>query len=112
MGDAERVEHLLDPAAHRGLGQTEVLEHEREVGLDVVDDELGLGVLVHEADDVGELARPMRSRRPSEGDDVAGEPPAGRVRYEPVRSAQQRALARARRADDEQDLARCTSRST
>ena len=103
--DAERVEHLLDPAAHRRLGQREVLEHERDVGLDVVDDELRLGVLVDEPDDVGELARLVGTRAAAEGDDVATEAPAGRVRHEAVGGAQQRALARPRRADDEEHLA-------
>ena len=101
----ERVEHLLDPPAHRRVGQPEVLEHERDVALDVVDDELRLGVLVHEPDDVGELARLVAARRSTEHDDVAREAAAGRVGDEPVGGAQQRALARARRADDEQDLA-------
>ena len=103
--DAERVEHLLDPPAHRLLGEAEVLEHEREVALDVVDDELRLRVLGDEADDVGELARMVRSGRAAEHHDVAAEPAAARVRHEPVRRAQQRALARARRADHEQELA-------
>ena len=49
----------------------EVLEHERDVVLDVVDDELRLGVLGDEPDDVGELARVVRARRPAEHDDVA-----------------------------------------
>ena len=84
----------------------EVLEHEREVALDVVDDELRLGILRDEADDVGELAWVVRARRPAEDLDVAAEAPAARVRDEPVRGAQQRALARPRRADDEQELAR------
>ena len=57
VGDAERVEHLLDAPAHRLLGEAEVLEHEGEVALHVVDDELRLRVLRDEADDVGELAR-------------------------------------------------------
>ena len=79
--DAERVEHLLDPAAHRVLGEPEVLEHEREVALDVVDDELGLGVLVR---------RSRRRRRARAGGACAStgrttttsprEPPAARVR--------------------------------
>ena len=60
--DAERVEHLLDAPAHRLGREAEVLEHERDVALDAVDDELRLGVLGHEPDDVGELARMVRAR--------------------------------------------------
>ena len=71
----------------------------------MVDDELRFGVLVDEADDVGQLARVVRARRASEHDDVAGEPAAARVGDEAVGAPQQRALARARRADHEQDLA-------
>ena len=56
VGDAEGVEHLLDPAAHGGGVHAEVLEREGDVVLDLVDDELGLGVLVDEADDVGQVA--------------------------------------------------------
>ena len=41
----------------------------------------------------------------TEGDDVAREPAAGRMGDEPVGAAQEGALARARRADDEEDLA-------
>ena len=43
------------------VGEAEVLEHEREVALDVVDDELRLGVLGDEPDDVGELAWVVRA---------------------------------------------------
>ncbi len=57
VGDPERVEHLLDAPAHRLLREAEVLEHEGEVALDVVDDELRLRILRDETDDVGELAR-------------------------------------------------------
>ena len=87
--------------------EPEVLEHEREVALHVVDDELRLGVLGDEArrrrraraGDASVVDRPNTTTSPRE-------PPAARVRNEPVRAAQQRALARARRADDEEQLAR------
>ena len=75
----------------------EVLQHERDVVLDVVDHELGLGVLVHEADDVGEVAGlASRVERPPTSTSPGNRPPRG-VRHEPVGGAQQRALARARR---------------
>src|SRR6516164_3656943 len=99
MGDAERVERLLDSAAHRGFGQAEVLERERDVVLDVVDDELGLRILADEADDVGELAGVMRPGAPPERDDVTAEAAAGRMGDESVRGAQERALARPGFAD-------------
>ena len=54
----------------------------------------------------------VRVERPNATTSPAKRPP-GRVRHEPVRAPQQRALARARRPDDEQDLARRRpSRST
>ena len=68
--DAERVHHLLDPPAHAGRIQSEVLQPERDVGFHPVDHELRLGVLVHEPDDVREAgagddrASTDRTRRP------------------------------------------------
>ncbi len=62
VNDAERIERLLDPPPHRFGREPEVLEHEREVALHVVDDELRFRILGDEADDVGELARMVRSR--------------------------------------------------
>ena len=113
VGDVERVEHLLDPAPHRGFVGAEVLEHEGEVGLDLVDDELRLGVLVHEPDDVGHGRGRIRHRRAAEGDDLAREAPAGGVGHQSVGGAQQRALPGARRTGHEQDLvAGARSRST
>ena len=55
--DPERVEHFLDPAPHRLRREAEVLQHERDVALDVIDHELRFGILRDEPDDVGELAR-------------------------------------------------------
>ena len=57
-----------------GAGNAEVLEHERDVVLDPVDDELRLGVLGDESDDVGELARVMRTGRAAERDYLTREP--------------------------------------
>ena len=58
-------------------------------------------------DDVGELPRVVRARRPAEHDDVAAEATRrSRAGTSPLIAPQQRALARARRADDEQQLAR------
>ena len=57
-------------------------------------------------DDVGQFAWMVRARRPAEHHDVAAETPTAGVRDEPVDRAQQRALARARRAEHEQQLAR------
>ena len=97
VGDAERVEGLLDPAAHRLLGEAEVLEHEREVAFDVVDDELRLRVLAHEA------RRRRRARggwwlrveRPNTTTSPPNRPPLA-WGTRPLIAAQQRALARAR----------------
>ena len=63
------------------------------------------GILVHEPDDVGEQSRRVVARRAARDHDVAAEAPAGRVGDEAVGGAQQRALARARRADHEQHVA-------
>ncbi len=105
VGDAERVEHLLDATAHRLLGEAEVLEHEREVSLHVVDDELRLRVLGDEPHDVGQLTRVVGAGRTAEDLDLTPEAPTARVRDEPVDRAQERALARARRADHDEQLA-------
>ncbi len=106
VGDAEGVEHLLDAAAHRLLREAEVLEHEREVTLHVIDDELRFRVLGDEPHDVGQLPRVVGARGAAEDLDLTAEPSAARVRDESVHCAQHRALARARRADHEEQLAR------
>ena len=103
--DAERVEHLLHPPPHRDRVDPEVLQPERDVGLDPVDHELRLGVLVHEADDVGEQAGCVIARRPSGDHDLTGEASSRGVRHQPVGGPQQRALAATGGADHEQDVA-------
>ena len=100
----ESVEHLLDPAAHRRVRHAKVLQHESDVVLDAVDDHLCLGVLADEPDDVCEVARAVRACAAPERAHLTVETPTGRVRYEPVDAAQEGALARTRRADDEQHL--------
>src|SRR5262249_33408439 len=84
----------------------EVLEHEGDIVLDAVDDELRLGILGDEADDICELARLVRASAPTECDHVAAEPPARRVWHESVGGAQKRALPRPRAPDDEEHVAR------
>ena len=60
-GDAERIQRLLHPPTHGFLRVPEVLEYERDVALDMVDDELRLRILGDEADHVGELAGRVRA---------------------------------------------------
>ena len=70
LGQPEQVEGLLDPLAHHVGGQPERLHAVGELVLDGVGDEPGQRVLPDEADDVGEVARPVgrgcrgRRRRP------------------------------------------------
>ena len=65
-GEAEQVERVLDPAAHRVGGDAEVLHRVGELVLDGVGDEAGERVLADVPDDVGELARRCsRVSRPS-----------------------------------------------
>ena len=57
VGDAEQVERLLDPAAHRRRLQPELLHPVGQLLLDRVGDEAGDGVLADEPDRVRPLAR-------------------------------------------------------
>ena len=59
LGDAEQVEGLLDPLAHRRGGQPELLHPVGELLLDGVGDEPGQRVLADDADEVGEVAGPV-----------------------------------------------------
>ena len=63
VSDPERVHDFFHPAAHPGRVPAEVLESEGDVGLDPIHHELGFGILVDEADDVGEFTRRMVAGR-------------------------------------------------
>ena len=62
MGDPQRVERFFDAPTHGRLVMAEVLDDERHVTLDVVDNELRFGILVDEANDIREVSGRVRAR--------------------------------------------------
>ena len=103
--DAEQVEGLLDPAAHRLRQQSELLHAVGELLLDRVGDEPGQWVLPHEPDGVRPLPRRcLQHRRPVQ-QHLAGEVAAGEPRHEPGHDPEQGGLARPGRTGDEHQLA-------
>ena len=105
LGQAEEVERLLDPLAHRLGRNRELLHAVRELLLDDVGDESGERILTDDADDVGELARRMGRGVAAVDGDAAVEDAAGEVRDEAVDRAEQRRLSRAGPTDDQAELA-------
>ncbi len=104
--DAEQVQHLLDPLAHRRGSHAELLHAEGELVLYPVGDELRLRVLEHEPDRPAQGAGPVAARvEPADGDPPA-EASTGEVGHQPVQTPQQRRLAAARRPgeDDERPV--------
>ena len=73
VGDAEQVERLLDPAAHRLGGRAELLHAVGQLLLDRVGDEPGERVLADVADEVRPLARRLLDDARAVEQDVAGE---------------------------------------
>ena len=97
-------------AGDRRRGLPAVLEPERELGPDGAHHDLRLGVLEQRADGGASSPGPW-SRRVESGDRrPAGERAAVEVRDEAARGAQQRRLARSRRAGDDDELARARPR--
>ena len=93
--DADLVDHLFDAFAHQWAGQTEVLEAEGELRLDILEQELGIGMLEDEPDPGAELTRQMRPRVQAADGHPAAEPPAGAVRNEAVKGAKERRFSAA-----------------
>ena len=102
--DAEKVEHVLDAAAHHVGRDAEILHRVRELVLDGVGDEARGRVLADDADAVGELSRRCDGRDAVNGHS-SEQGTAGEVRDEPVHGSQQRRLPGARLSDDEEELA-------
>ena len=104
--EADLRERLGNPGQHRLPRPAAALEPERDVVLDPVHDELALGVLEHEADPGRDLG--ARRGHRIEPVDRQPAPPVTRelARHEAGQGERERALARPRRPDDEQALAR------
>ena len=90
VGEAEQVERLLHPSAHRGRVDSEGFHPVGDLLLDRVGDERGGGVLHHEPDEVGEVARAVAAGVASVDADPAVQGATGEVRDETVDAAQQR----------------------
>ena len=103
-GDAEQVEHVLDPAAHHVGRDAEVLHRVRELVLDGVGDEARGRVLTDHTDTIGQLPGRRHGGDPVDGD-APEQRAAGEVGDEPVHRAQQRRLAGTGLADDEEEVA-------
>ena len=105
VGDAEQVERLLDPAAHRGCRQPELLHPEGELFLDRVGDEPRGRVLPDVPDDVRPLPRrPVEHALPVD-DDVAGQGAAGERRHQAGDHPEQGRLADAGGTGEQHQLA-------
>ena len=73
---ADLVDHLLDPFPHHRAGQAQVFEAEGELGLDILEHELGIGMLKDETDARAQLPGEMRpSVQPGHGDPAAERSP-------------------------------------
>ena len=105
VGDAQQVERLLDAAAHGLRSGAELLHAVGELLLDRVGDEPGERVLADVPDEVRPLARRLVDDAAPVEQDVAGEDPAGEARHEAGDDAEQRGLADAGPAGDEDQLA-------
>ena len=105
VGDAQQVERLLDAAAHRLRSGAELLHAVGELLLDRVGDEPGERVLADVPDEVRPLARRLVDDAAPVEQDVAGEHPAGEARHEAGDDAEERGLADAGAARDEDQLA-------
>ena len=105
VGDAEDVEGLLDPLAHRRGGEAQLLHAVGELLLDGVRDEPGEGILADDTDEVGEVARAVLTRVAPVDADVSGEGAPGEVWDVPGHRAEEGGLARSGAADDEDELA-------
>ena len=101
VGDPHGVEHLLHAAPHGQCVDTEVLEREGDIAFHVIDDRVGIGVLMYEPDYRGEVPRTMGARRAAVNHDLATKSTTGSVRDQAVDATQQGALARSRRPGHE-----------
>ena len=72
VGEAQQVQRLLDPLAHDVRRHGQLLHPVGELLLDRVGDEAGERVLPDDADEVGELPRPVRRGVPAVDEDPAG----------------------------------------
>ena len=101
VGDPEQVEHLLDPASHRGGVQGQLFEGVGELLLHGVGDEARQRVLPHHAHHAGEVARAVGAGVVAEDRDPTGQVAAGEVRDRAVDGAEQRRLPRPGAAGDD-----------
>ena len=103
--DSERVEGACDTARDLGGGDAAVLEAERDLALDVLADDLLVGILEHERRRARELGRTRDARVEAAHDDASRERPAVEMRDERPERAQEGRLPRTGRAENEHDLA-------
>ena len=108
---ADLAERLGDPGAHRRAVPAPALEPERDVVLDPLHHELALGVLEHEADPGRHLGPGRRRRVEPSTVSRPRHSPGELARHEARERERERALARPRRPDDEQALARLDRRT-
>ena len=104
-GDAEQVEHLLDPLAHRHRRDAELLHPEGQLVLDDRRDELRLRLLEDEPDLGAQDPRAVAARVETAHRHTAAEAAAGEVRHQPVQAAQHGRLAAAGRPGQHDEVA-------
>ena len=102
--EAEQIDRILHTAAHRIGGHPEVLHRVGQLVLDGLGDEAGQRVLADEADDVGQIARPVVLGRPAVDRDRPRQGPAAEVRDQAVDRPQEGRLARPRLPHDHTEL--------
>ena len=105
VGEPEQVEHLLDPLAHHVGRQPQLLHAVGELLLQGVGHEAGERVLADDPDEVGELARRVRTGVAPVDEHPAAQGAAGEVRDQAVDRAEQGRLAGAGGADRDAQLA-------
>ena len=96
----------MGPREDLGRRRAEVLEPERHLVLDPVEDDLVLRVLEERRHRARELGRPLQSRVAAGHLHLAGETPAVEVRDEAGERAQERRLPRAGGPQESDDVAR------
>ena len=99
------VQHVLNPAAHRGPIDAEVLHRVGEFVLDGVCHEGRIAVLAYITDDISEVAGPVLLGTAPIHCHRTGETAAREVGHEAVHASEQSRLARTGGADDEGEVA-------
>src|SRR5438876_7407247 len=103
--DPDLIDHLLDALTHQRSRQSEILETKGELGLDILEHELRIGMLKDKADVGRELTWRMIPRIEAADQDPAAELAAGAVWNQAIEAAKQGRLSAAGSPPEEDHLA-------